>query len=350
MISLVDLDVARAEWAPEGTYLNTASYGLPPARAWTALQEALEDWRGGRTSWEHWNDTADVARASFARLVGVPAEQVAIGASVSGLVGLIAASIPDGARVLAPDVEFTSLLFPFLVQEGRGVEVRTVPADRLAEAIEPDTDVVAFSAVQMTTGEVADLDAVAAAARDHGALTVVDASQACGWLPLDAARFDAVVCAGFKWLVAPRGTALLTVAPDLLERIVPHTAGWYAGEDVENSFAGPPLRLARSARRLDTTPVWFSWVAAVPAFALVEEIGVAAIHAHDVGLANAFRAGLGLPPSDSAIVFSDVDGGGGDRLAEAGVMAAVIGGRLRTAWHLYNTTADVERALEVIGA
>src|SRR5258705_7036171 len=116
MISLVDLATARAEWAPEGTYLNTASYGLPPARAWTALQEALEDWRGGRTSWEHWNDTADVARASFGRLVGVPAEQVAIGASVSGLVGLIAASIPDGARVLAPDVEFTSLLFPFLVQ------------------------------------------------------------------------------------------------------------------------------------------------------------------------------------------------------------------------------------------
>jgi selenocysteine lyase/cysteine desulfurase len=350
MISLVDLDAARAEWAPEGTYLNTASYGLPPARAWTALQEALADWRGGRTSWEGWAETAGPARASFARLVGVPAERVAIGATVSGLVGLIAASIPDGARVLAPDVEFTSLLFPFMVQSGRGVDVQTVPADRLAEAIEADTDVVAFSAVQMSTGEVADLDAVTAAARHHGALTVVDASQACGWLPLDATRFDAVVCAGFKWLVSPRGTAFLTVAPDLLERIAPHAAGWYAAGDLDNSFAGPPLRLADSARRLDTAPAWFSWVATAPALAMLEEIGVPAIHAHDVGLANAFREGLRLPPSDSAIVVSDLDGGGGDRLAEAGVMAAVIGGRLRTAWHLYNTPADVERALEVVGA
>jgi len=348
MIGVVDLDAARAEWEPEGTYLDTASYGLPPARAWRTLQDALADWRGGRTSWEHWNDTADVARASFARIVGAPVERVAVGATVSGLVGLVAASIPDGARVLAPDVEFTSLLFPFLVQERRGVDVRTVPADRLAEAIDADTDIVAFSAVQMSTGEVADLDALTAAAHHQGALTVVDASQACGWLPLDATDFDALVCAGHKWLVSPRGTAFLTMSEALLERTAPHSAGWYAAEDIADSFAGPPLHLAGSARRLDTAPAWFSWVAAAPAVALIEEIGVDAIHAHDVGLANAFREGLGLPPSDSAIVFSDL-AGGPERLRDADLMAAVIGGRLRTAWHVHNTPADVERALEALG-
>ena len=66
------------------------------------------------------------------------------------------------SRVLAPDVEFTSTLFPFLVQAHRGVTVRTVPAAELAGAIDASTDVVAFSAVQMATGEVADLDAIAA--------------------------------------------------------------------------------------------------------------------------------------------------------------------------------------------
>ena len=60
--------------------------------------------------------------------------------------------------MLVPDVEFTSLLFPFLVQEHRGVTVRLVPAAELAAEIGPDVDVVAFSAVQMATGEVADLD------------------------------------------------------------------------------------------------------------------------------------------------------------------------------------------------
>lgn len=343
----MDVDAARSEWAPEGVYLDTASYGLPPARSWTALHAALEDWRVGRTSWDVWSESTEVARASFARLVGAPVERVAVGATVSGLVGLVAASIPDGTRVLAPDVEFTSALFPFLVQERRGVAVRTVPAARLAEAVDASTDVVVFSAVQMTTGEVADLDALAAAARHHDALTVVDATQGCGWLALDATRFDALAVSAYKWLMAPKGTSFLAVTPELLERTVPHSAGWFAAEDPYESYAGPPLRLARSGRRLDTAPAWFSWVGAAPSLALVEELGVDAIGAHDVALANAFREGLGLAPADSAIVSTEVDADP-ERLREAGLMAAWIDGRLRTAWHVYNTREDVERALAVV--
>ena len=94
--------------------------------------------------------------------------------------------------MLVPDVEFTSLLFPFLVQEHRGVTVRLVPASEIAAEIGPDVDVVAFSAVQMATGEVADLDGIAAAADEHGVLTVVDATQAVGWLPSTPSRFDVV--------------------------------------------------------------------------------------------------------------------------------------------------------------
>ena len=334
-------------WSPEGLYLNTASYGLPPRPGWEALQAALADWHGGRTSWEEWGDAVEASRASFARIVGVPAETVTVGATVSGLVGTVAASIPDGARVVACDVDFTSLLFPVLVQEARGVEVRLVPVAELAGAVDEDTDVVAFSAVQMSNGEVADVAAIAAAARRHGALSVCDATQACGWLPIDGAALDVVVVSAYKWLMSPRGTAFMAVRPEWLERITPTGAGWYAGEDVHRSYFGPPLRLASSARRLDTSPAWFSWVGTAPALALVEEIGVEAIHAHDVGLASRFRAGLGMAPGDSAIVSADLPGAD-ERLKAAGIVAAMRGGRLRASWHLYNTEADVDRALEVI--
>jgi selenocysteine lyase/cysteine desulfurase len=344
------MKVAEAQelWSPVATYLNTASYGLPPRPAWDALQNALEDWHGGKTSWEHWGIPGEEARASFARLVGVPVESVAIGPNVSTLVGLVAASIPDGSRVLAPDVEFTSELFPFLVQEHRGVRTRLVPAAELAGEIGPDVDVVAFSAVQMATGEVADLDAIAAAAAEHGAMTVVDATQAVGWLPIDASRFDVVAAHAYKWLMSPRGTAFMTIASKRLDAVVPQSAGWYAGEDPLTTFFGGPLRLAASARRLDTSPAWFMWVATAPALAVIEEIGVDAIHEHDLALANRFRAGFGLGPSNSAIVFCDNSEGAADRLARAGVQAAVRGGRLRTSWHVYNTVADVERALDVV--
>ncbi len=344
---MLTISQAHEQWAPAGVYLNTASYGLPPQSGFDALQAALADWRGGRTSWEHWGDSSDGARAAFAEMVGVGPERVAIGATTSEFVGLVAASLPDGARVLVPDVEFTSTLFPFLVQEDRGVTVTTVPPDQLAEAIEARTDVVAFSAVQMSSGAVADLEAIAAAAAHHGALTVVDATQACGWLPLQAGRFGAVVCSAYKWLMSPRGTAFMVVGDALQESMVPHSAGWYAGEDVHASYFGPPLRLASDARRFDTSPAWFSWVGTQPALELINRIGVGAVYDHDVSLANRFRAGLDLPPSNSAIVCVDLPDAA-DRLERAGIMAAVRGGRLRVSCHVYNVEADIDAALDAI--
>jgi selenocysteine lyase/cysteine desulfurase len=139
----------------------------------------------------------------------------------------------------------------------------------------------------------------------------------------------------------------MSIRPERMARVVPHAAGWYAGEDPLQTFFGPPLRLAESARRLDTSPAWFMWVATAAALAVLERIGVEAIHAHDVALANRFRAGLGLEPSNSAIVFCDSDDAA-EKLNSARIQAAERGGRLRTSWHLYNTEADVERTLDVL--
>jgi selenocysteine lyase/cysteine desulfurase len=340
------IDEAQGLWEPEGIYLNTASYGLPPRPAWDALQAALADWRGGRTSWEPWNDATEAARTSLARLCGVPVEWMAVGGAVSPFVGLVAAALPDRSRVLSTEAEFTSALWPFMAQ-GRGIEVSCVPIARLAEAIDGHTALVAFSAVQSSTGEVADLDGVAAAAVHHGALTLVDVTQACGWLPLDGRRFDAVVGAAYKWLVSPRGTAFMSVRPELGERLTPHAAGWFAGDDPYSSFYGPPLRLASDARRFDVSPAWFSWVGTAPALEVVLEIGIDTIHDHDVRLANLFRQGLGLEPTNSAIVSADVPGAE-ERLRDTSVMAAARAGLLRTSWHIYNTEDDVDRVLELI--
>ena len=81
--------------------------------------------------------------------------------------------------------------------------MRTAPLAGLADAVEPATTLVAVSAVQSSTGELADLAAVGEAARAHDALVLVDATQACGWLPLDAADGDFVVVHTYKWLHVP---------------------------------------------------------------------------------------------------------------------------------------------------
>jgi selenocysteine lyase/cysteine desulfurase len=284
-----------------------------------------------------------VAREAFARLGGVAVEDVAVGTQVSSFVGVVGLSLPRGARVVAAEEDFTSLLFPLLALDG--VEVQLVPLARLADSIAPGTALVAVSAVQSADGRVADLEAIEAAAGAAGALTLIDVTQAAGWLPLSLGRFDYTVCATYKWLLAPRGCAFMTLRPEAAERVTPHLAGWFAAESPKASYGGP-LRLAPGARRFDISPAWFSWVAQAPAFDVLEAVGVEAICTHDVGLANRFRAGIGLPPSDSAIV--SMPAGAQERLDSAGVMYADHGELLRFSFHLYTTAADVDRALEAL--
>lgn len=334
-------------WEPEPGWLNTASYGLPPRPGFEALTTALADWRRGRVPWETWDLATGRARAAFARLVGVSTADVTVGSTVSQLVAPVAAALRPGSRVLVPDQEFTSVVYPWLSTPG--VEVTAVPVEQLIDAIDERTDLVAASLVQSVDGTVLPLRQLSEAARTAGALLVIDASQACGWLPFDAGLADFVAVAAYKWLMSPRGSAFAYVAEHLRERLVPSAAGWYAGQDVMNSFYGPKMRLAEDARRLDISPAWFSYVGAAPTLELIEQIGVDAIHDHDLTMANRFRAGLGLSPGDSAIVAVDVPGAQ-ERLAAAGVRAAARGGRVRAAFHVYTTADEVDMAVEALTA
>jgi selenocysteine lyase/cysteine desulfurase len=343
------MDIASAQglWHPKTVFLNTASYGLPPDPAWDALQTALDQWRHGKSDWPVWDEATTESRRLFARLVGVPEEWVCVSSTVAGLTGIVAASLPEGSNVLGVDLEFTSALWPWMTHDDRRISVRTVPLKDLVDAIDDSIDLISVSAVQSATGEVADLHAIAERAAEVGARTFIDATQACGWLPLDAARFDYVVCAAYKWLMSPRGTAFMTVRPEHLDSIRPLAANWYAGDDVHTSYYGPPLRLAQSARRLDVSPAWFNWIGTQKALEVIEAIGVDRVRAHNILLATRFTQGLEGRDHDSAIVSVDVSGAA-EKLERAGVMAAVRAGSLRASFHIYNTIADVDAALEVL--
>jgi selenocysteine lyase/cysteine desulfurase len=345
----MDLAQAQRLFSPEGTYLNTATYGLPPRTAMEAMQRALDEWRHGRTQFQHWDESVGRARRAFAALAHVDAGDVAVGGTVSEFAGLVAAALPDGARVLAVEGDFTSVLFPFLAQAPRGVRVDLVPLDRLAEALGTQHDLVAFSAVQSADGRIADADAIISAAAEHDVRTFADTTQGTGWHELDHARFDYTACAGYKWLLAPRGTAYFTLRPRHRDALIPHGAGWYAGEDVPASYYGAPLRLAADARRFDLSPAWHCWVGAAPAAELLAELGAAVVGAHDVAMANRLREGLGLEPGPSAIVsLAGQPADAAERLAAARVMAAGRGGFLRFSFHLYTTEDDVDRALAAL--
>src|SRR3954471_13625622 len=343
--SAPSLAVSRAqeEFSAEVVYLNTASLGLPPRRGLAAVQDALDQWRAGRANPPDYDEPLAQSRASFAAMVCVEPSRVAVGTQVSVFAGLVAASLPPGAEVLVAAGEFTSMVFPFLAQLARGVRVREVELEHLAEAVTSRTTLVAVSAVQSADGRGADLDTLAAGSSATGAKVLLDMPQAVGWLPVDARRFAYTVCGGYKWLLAPRGTCFFTVQEGLEDELLPHSAGWYAGASPWDSIYGGPLRLAGNARRFDVSPAWQSWVGQAPALDLLAGVGTAALHEHALGLANRFRATMGLGPGNSAIVSLPLAADAEARLRRAGIAASVRAGRLRLAFHLNNTVDDVDQ-------
>jgi selenocysteine lyase/cysteine desulfurase len=342
--------LARSEFAPKAAYLNTASHGLTPARTADALREAVRETVEGRIDMTRWFAVIEEARARFARLAGLAPTRVALGSAVSAHVSLVAGSLPSGAEVLAADGDFSSLVNPFAMRAD--LKLRTAPLTELADAVRPGTALVAVSAVQSADGRIADLAAVAGAARAHGARTLVDTTQATGWLPLDPGAFDYTVCGAYKWLLCPRGTSFLTVPEDGGD-LVPLQAGWVAGEKPWESCYGTVGELARSARRFDTSPAFLPYLGAERSLSLIEEAGPEAIGVHDRALAARFRAGAARlghrpVPGDSAIVAVPGLGGAAEALKEAGVEVSVRAGNLRAAFHLYNTAEDVDRLLAAL--
>ncbi|MGA0566390.1 aminotransferase class V-fold PLP-dependent enzyme [Rathayibacter sp. KR2-224] len=347
----IGLAPLREEFAGTGAcYLAACTGGLPPASAADAMRRDLDLWRSGGTSPAYYDEAVSRSREAFARLAGVETDRVAIGSQSSVFAGMIAASVPDGAEVICVDGDFSSVVFPFLQHERRGVRVRHVPLRGLADAVNDATWLVVYSLVQSATGEVADAAGIRAAAARVGARVLCDATQAAGWMPLRPELADAFVCHAYKWLCSPRGVCFLTVTPDFAAELTPINAGWYAGEDPWVSCYGPSAPLASSARRFDVSPAWQAAAGAAPALELFASADIASVQQHDVGLADALAEALGLPTRGSAIVtWPDARGDDLRALSAAGIVASGRAGRARVAFHVWNDAGDVENALRVLG-
>jgi selenocysteine lyase/cysteine desulfurase len=346
MTAVLAREAFGAEFVGADGFLNTPTYGLPPRFLTDALQDCISQWQAGTMDAASFDEPVRAGRAGYAALTGVPVESVAMGGNVSAVLGLVAAAIPDGSRVATLAGEFTSTTFPFAAQAGRGVSITELTADELVTAA-ADFDVVTASLVQSANGAVLDAQALRNAVVGTGTLTVVDVTQALGWKTVDVGWADVTAAAVYKWLLAPRGTAWMSLSDRVSRMMTPHAANWYAGEEPWQTIYGLPLRLAGTARRFDASPAWFSALGAGLALPWLASLDAAAVEAHAVGLAGRLRTELQLPQEDSAIVSIPI-ANAADRLRQAGVRAAVRAGAVRVGFHLYNTENDLDRLLDAL--
>jgi selenocysteine lyase/cysteine desulfurase len=338
-----------AEFLGAEGFLNSPTYGLPPTFLTDELRDCIGAWQAGTMDATSFDEPVRQGRAGYAALAGVPVESVVMGGSVSAVLGLVAAAIPDGSRLSTLGGEFTSTTFPFAAQAGRGVTITELTADELVAAASGYDGVIA-SVVQSANGHVLDVDALRDAVAGTDTLVVLDVTQSMGWKQLDLGWADVTAAAVYKWLLAPRGTAWMSLSERVSGLMTPHAANWYGGTEPWSTIYGLPLRLAESARRFDTSPAWFGALGAGLTLPWLARLDGAVVEAHCVGLANRLCDELELPQRDSAIVSVPVSvvADAADKLRAAGLRASVRAGAVRVGFHVYNTDEDLERLLDVL--
>lgn len=345
-------------------YLDTPSMGLPPKSAVRALREALAAWAGGQARFEDWERDVEACRREFAGLLGVPAETVGLGASIVPAAAALAQSLAgSGGMVLAHRSEFRSLLLPFLSRFGES-RIRWVDGPYAVEtfvaALGRDVAVVIVSSASSADGARPDLQQLASACEATGTKVVVDATQTLGTARLGAwpDRLTAVLAAGYKGLLGPRGVAYAYIRPDV--EVVASAPSPYGMADTPAVGPyGPPLLPKPGAPGLDQSPAWLSWVGALPALRFIRKTSDSQREDHTTGLGTMFSRGLAhqgmtAQPTDLPSPIVSVEVSEPKRvlaaLADSGIRVALRRGRLRFGFHVYNSVEDVENALAALAA
>jgi selenocysteine lyase/cysteine desulfurase len=310
-----------------------------------ALQDCLHEWQAGTMDVPSFDESVRAARAGYAALAGVSVDSVTMAGTVSSALGLVAAAIPDGSRVATLPNEFTSTSFPFAAQAARGVTVTELDSDELVTTAR-DYDVVTVSLVQSSNGALLDVGALWANVAGTDTLTVIDVTQALGWKNIALPWADVTVAAVYKWLLAPRGTAWMSLSERVSRSMIPHAANWYAADEPWSTIYGLPLKSADDARRFDVSPTWFSALGSGLTLPWLASLDRAAVEAHTMGLATLLRTEMQLPQQPSAIV--SIPTTSAEKLRDAGIRASIRAGAVRVGFHLYNTEDDLDHLLDAV--
>src|SRR4051794_4513069 len=108
MTAVLTREAFGAEFAGAEGFLNSPTYGLPPRFVINELQDCINQWHTGTMEVPLFDEYVQAGRAAYAAVVGVPVGSVAMGGTVSAVLGLVAAAVPDGSTVATLAGEFTS--------------------------------------------------------------------------------------------------------------------------------------------------------------------------------------------------------------------------------------------------
>ncbi len=332
-------------------------------------------------------DAYEGARAKVAKyLNAASAEEVVFTRGTTEAINLVAQTwgakfVREGDVILLTEMEHHSNLVPWqMLAERTGARLRFLPIledgtldlARLGEFLTSEVKIFAFTHISNSLGTINPAAELCRAARAVGAVTLVDAAQSIGHVPLDVREMgcDFLVFSGHK-MCAPTGSGALYGCAELLDAMPP----WHGGGEMIVTVSYERSTYKKAPARFEAgTPNIAGAVGLGAAVDYIEGIGRAAIFEHDLALTRHALARLGELPGvhvqgprdrrgglvgftmDAAhphdlTTFADQHGlalRGGHHCNMPLMKKLRLPGTTRASFYFYNTKAEVDRMADIL--
>ncbi|HMJ92283.1 MAG TPA: cysteine desulfurase [Candidatus Acidoferrum sp.] len=331
----------------------------------------------------------EAARRRVAAYLGAAsAEEIVFTRGTTESINLVAQAwggkfVREGDIILLTEMEHHSNLVPWQLLAARtGAQLRFLPVledgslalEQLTKMLTPEVKLFAFTHVSNSLGTINPVADLCRQARSRGVVTLVDAAQSAGHLPLDVRELDCdfLAFSGHK-MSGPTGIGVLYGRAEMLEAMPPWEGG---GEMIvsvtlqKSTFKKPPHRFEAG------TPNIAGAIGLAAAMNYLDAIGRPAIFAHDTALTAQAAAQLaelpgmrvlgprgergalvgfvmeGIHPHDLT-TFADQHGlalRGGHHCNQPLMRKFGLPGTTRASFYFYNTSEEIDRMIEILRA
>lgn len=289
-----------------------------------------------------------------------------------------------GDVILLTEMEHHSNLVPWqLLAERTGARLRFVPVreddgtlalDQLEALLTPEVKLFAFTHISNSLGTINPVAELCRAARAIGAVTLVDAAQSAGHLPIDVRELgcDFLAFSGHK-MCGPTGIGVLYGRAEILDTMPP----WHGGGEMIVSVTLEKSTFKKAPHKFEAgTPNISGVVGLGAAIEYLEQIGRDRIFKHDQGLAFYALDRLGELPGVRTLGPRDRHGGlvsfvmqsahphdlttfadqyglalrGGHHCNQPLMRRLGLPGTARASFYFYNTREEVDGMIAILAA
>jgi cysteine desulfurase/selenocysteine lyase len=373
-------------------YFDNAATTQKPTKVVDALREYYEHdnanvHRGLHELSSRATEAYEGARARVAQFIGAAsADEIVFTRGTTESINLVAQAwgakfIKAGDVILLTEMEHHSNLVPWqLLAERIGARLRFVPVlddgtfalEQIEHLLTREVKLFAFTHISNSLGTINPVAELCAKARAVGAVTLIDAAQSAGHMPVNVQQIgcDFLAFSGHK-MCGPTGSGALYGRAEILDAIPP----WHGGGEMivsvtleKSSFKKPPHRFEAG------TPNIAGAIGLAAAIDYLEALGRDAIFEHDSQLTRyalerfaevpGMRV-LGPPEERGALVgfvmeaahphdlttFADQRGlalRGGHHCNQPLMRRFGLPGTTRASFYFYNTTEEIDRMIDIL--